>query len=176
MSETNNGIEVLAATGGGQAMMAPGGGLSGGKLALATAETDDVLAGKTYYAGDKELKTGTLALADATATESDVASGKTFFAGDNTLKTGALKGYATNPSLSYTANRGESATSGAYGTPFHSNQSGFSRYFVQCTGASVAKIANDKVRVTVNVRGGWACYGYADYYTETSWTFDVTLN
>ena len=88
MSETNNGVEVLAATGGGQAMMAPGGGLSGGKLALATAETGDVLAGKTYYAGDKELKTGTLALADATATESDVASGKTFFAGDNTIKTG----------------------------------------------------------------------------------------
>ncbi len=88
MSETNNGIEVLAATDGGQAMMAPGGGLSGGKLALATAETGDVLAGKTYYAGDKELKTGTLALADATATESDVASGKTFYAGDNTLKTG----------------------------------------------------------------------------------------
>lgn len=87
MSETNNGVEVLAATGG-QAMMAPGGGLSGGKLALATAEADDVLAGKTYYAGDKELKTGTLALADATATESNVASGKTFYAGDNTMKTG----------------------------------------------------------------------------------------
>lgn len=88
MSETNNGVEVLTATGGGQAMMAPGGGLSGGKLALATAEADDVLAGKTYYAGDKELKTGTLALADATATESDVASGKTFYAGDKTIKTG----------------------------------------------------------------------------------------
>ena len=87
MSETNNGIEVLAATGG-QAMMAPGGGLSGGKLALADAETGDVLAGKTYYAGDKELKTGTLALADATATAADVASGKTFYAGDKTIKTG----------------------------------------------------------------------------------------
>ena len=93
--------------------------------------------------------------------------------GDNTLKTGTLKGYATNPSLSYNANRGESATSGQYNTPFHS---GGARYFVQCTGASVAKISKDKVRVTVNVRGGWACYGYSDFYTETSWTFDVTLN
>lgn len=91
MSETNNGIEVLAATGGGQAMMAPGGGLSGGKLALADAETGDVLAGKTYYAGDKELKTGTLALANATATESDVRSGKTFFAGNGSLKTGSCE-------------------------------------------------------------------------------------
>lgn len=36
-----------------------GGGLSNSKLALATAETDDVRAGKTYYAGDKTLKTGT---------------------------------------------------------------------------------------------------------------------
>lgn len=90
MSETNNGIEVLAATGSGQAMMAPGGGLSGGKLALADAETGDVLAGKTYYAGGKELKTGTLALANATATAADVASGKTFYAGDKELKTGTF--------------------------------------------------------------------------------------
>lgn len=112
----------------------------------------------------------------ATATVADVASGKTFYAGDKTIKTGTLKGYATNPSLSYNASRAESATSGVYGTPFHSNQSGYSRYFVQCTGASVAKISNNKVRVTVSVRGGWACYGYADYYTETSWTFDVTLD
>lgn len=37
-----------------------GGGLSDSKLALATAEEYDVRAGKTYYAGDKELKTGTL--------------------------------------------------------------------------------------------------------------------
>lgn len=91
MSEINNGVEMLTATGGGQAMMAPGGGLSGGKLALATAEAGDVLAGKTYYAGDKELKTGTLALADATATAADVASGKTFYSGDKTIKTGTGK-------------------------------------------------------------------------------------
>lgn len=110
----------------------------------------------------------------ATAAESDVVSGKTFYAGDKTIKTGTLKGYATNPSLSYNASRGESATSGQYNTPFHN--SGMSRYFVECTGASVAKISKDKVRVTVNVRGGWACYGYSDFYTEKSWTFDVALD
>ena len=36
-----------------------GGGLSNSKLAEATATEADVLAGKTFYAGDKELKTGT---------------------------------------------------------------------------------------------------------------------
>lgn len=90
MSETNNGIEVLAATGGGQAMMAPGGGLSGGKLALATAETDDVLAGKTYYAGDKIVKTGTLALS-GNAGAGQVLSGYTFYNNDAKSKvTGSL--------------------------------------------------------------------------------------
>ena len=38
-----------------------GSGLSKGKLQLATANADDVVSGETFYAGDKELKTGTLA-------------------------------------------------------------------------------------------------------------------
>ena len=37
---------------------AAGGGLSNAKLALATAKPADVLAGKTFYAGDKIKKTG----------------------------------------------------------------------------------------------------------------------
>ena len=36
-----------------------GGGLTGGKLALATATEDEVFHGKTFYSGDKTLKTGT---------------------------------------------------------------------------------------------------------------------
>lgn len=129
--------------------------------------------GEAPHTAGGALSNGKLKL--ATATANDVVSGKTFYAGDKTIKTGALKGYATNPSLSYNAGRHESATT-SNTAPFHSNQSGFSRYFVQCTGASVAKISKDKVRVTVNVRGGWACYGYVDFYTATSWTFDVTLD
>lgn len=35
-----------------------GGGLSNSKLALATAKEEDVTSGKTFYSGDKELKTG----------------------------------------------------------------------------------------------------------------------
>ncbi len=39
--------------------MGGGGGLNDAALALADATPDDVAAGKTFYAGDKELKTGT---------------------------------------------------------------------------------------------------------------------
>ena len=35
-------------------------GLSNSNLALATAGVEDVIAGKTFYAGSKDLKTGTL--------------------------------------------------------------------------------------------------------------------
>lgn len=41
-------------------LMNPGGGLTKSKLALATADSNDVVASETFYAGDKELKTGTL--------------------------------------------------------------------------------------------------------------------
>ena len=39
-------------------LMEPSGGLTNSKLVLANAGTGDVLAGKTYYAGNKEIKTG----------------------------------------------------------------------------------------------------------------------
>ncbi|WP_298736904.1 hypothetical protein [uncultured Subdoligranulum sp.] len=41
-------------------LMDAGGGLSGGKLALANATPGDVLAGKTFYSGEKDLKTGAM--------------------------------------------------------------------------------------------------------------------
>lgn len=40
-------------------MINAGGGLSKSKLALATATVADVASGKTFYAGDKTIKTGT---------------------------------------------------------------------------------------------------------------------
>lgn len=41
-------------------MISAGGGLSKSKLALANAALNDVLSGKTFYAGDKTLHTGTM--------------------------------------------------------------------------------------------------------------------
>lgn len=38
---------------------AASGGLTPGRLAQATAQPGQVLAGKTFYAGDKQMKTGT---------------------------------------------------------------------------------------------------------------------
>lgn len=42
------------------ALMSSGGGLSDGKLELATAAPEDVLSGKMFYSGNKNLKIGTM--------------------------------------------------------------------------------------------------------------------
>ena len=69
----------------------PGGGLSNSKLALADAGTGDVLAGKRFYAGDKAIKTGELAL-DGNATPAQVLSGRTFYSANPKQKlTGTAK-------------------------------------------------------------------------------------
>lgn len=59
-------------------LMSAGGGLSKSKLALANAALSDVLSGKTFYAGDKILHTGTLALT-GNAAAGDVLNGVTFY-------------------------------------------------------------------------------------------------
>lgn len=67
-----------------------GGGLSGGKLAQASATPADVLSGKTFFAGGKDIKTGTFDLSLANATVSQVLNGYKFYAGNSTLKIGTL--------------------------------------------------------------------------------------
>lgn len=59
-------------------VMGSGGGLNNTKLKLADADTTDVLKGKKFYSGDKELKTGTLELTGDAGAE-NVLSGKTFY-------------------------------------------------------------------------------------------------
>lgn len=71
-------------------LMCPSNGLNNSKLKKASAGTSDVLSGKTFYAGDKNLKTGSFNLGAANAGTSDVLSGKTFYAGDKSLKTGTF--------------------------------------------------------------------------------------
>lgn len=61
------------------------GGLTNSKLAQANSGTGDVLSGKTFYSGDKNLKTGTLSLSGS-AGDGDVLSGKTYYNNDAKAK------------------------------------------------------------------------------------------
>ena len=115
----------------------------------------------------------------ATAAESDVVSGKTFYAGDKTLKTGELKGHVTSPTLSQNAPQGIVTTWDAYkGTafPYNHENGADTQYFVRCTGATVAKLASNKIRVTVNAYGGWKLWDNVVLGAHSTWTFDVTLD
>lgn len=61
-----------------------GGGLSNGKLAQATATPADVLSGKTFFAGGREMQTGTLVTPkekSGTTTEIDPDKSKTIACG-----------------------------------------------------------------------------------------------
>ena len=88
-----------------------GGGLTSGKLAQATAETGDVLNGVSFYAGNKTLKRGTLALSGS-MTAADLLAGKTGYSNNAKSKiTGAMVnrgnwGTTINPGESVTVPRG----------------------------------------------------------------------
>lgn len=77
------------------------GGLTNAKLELANAGTGDVLGGKKFYAGDKELKTGTLALSGNAGT-AQVLSGCTFYSNNPKQKlTGTAKIKVTTKSIKF---------------------------------------------------------------------------
>lgn len=63
-------------------------GLSDADLARANATPEDVTAGKTFYAGDSELRTGVALSTPISAVESDVKSGKTYYDNNGVLKMG----------------------------------------------------------------------------------------
>lgn len=81
-------------------------GLSASKLELANATAAQVMSGKTFYAGNKELKTGTLSLT-GNATIYNVLYGNTFYSNSFTKQTGAMK---NNGSWNSTINPGSSVT------------------------------------------------------------------
>lgn len=133
----------------GEAPHTAGGALSNGKLKLADATTADVLAGKKFYSGNK------------------------------TLKTGELKGYVTSPTLSQNAPQGTITTWNAYKStdfPYNHENGADTQYFVRCTGATVTKLASNKIRVTVNAHGGWKLWDNVVLGAHSTWTFDVTLD
>lgn len=116
-----------------------GGGLSSGKLAQATAAESDVLSGKKFYAGNKNLKTGTLALS-GNANAAQVLSGYTFYK-DNakSKRTGSM---ANRGSISTTLNPGGSKS---YSAGYYSGGT------INCNSAtSVIKTT------TLNISGTWS--------------------
>lgn len=70
-------------------LLTPSYGLTNGKLELANATAAQVMFGRTFYAGNKELKTGTLSLT-GNASTGDVKSGKTFYSNSFTRQSGTL--------------------------------------------------------------------------------------
>lgn len=133
--------------------------------------------GEAPHTAGGALSNGKLKL--ATATAADVLSGKKFYSGDKTLKTGELKGYVTSPSLSQNAPQGTITTWNAYKStnyPYNNENGADTQYFVRCTGATVAKLASNKIRVTVNAYGGWKLWDNVVLGAHSTWTFDVTLD
>lgn len=116
-----------------------GGGLSSGKLAQATAAESDVLSGKKFYAGNKNLKTGTLALS-GNANAAQVLSGYTFYKDNAKSKqTGSM---ANRGSISTTLNPGGSKS---YSAGYYSGGT------INCNSAtSVIKTT------TLNISGTWS--------------------
>lgn len=77
-------------------LLQPSYGLNNSKLSKATAGTGDVLSGKTFYAGDKTLKTGTFNLGNANATPDKVLDGASFYSNNNSsLQWGTIWPYSS---------------------------------------------------------------------------------
>lgn len=116
-----------------------GGGLSSGKLAQATAAESDVLSGKKFYAGNKNLKTGTLALS-GNANAAQVLSGYTFY--KDSAKSKQTGSMANRGSISTTLNPGGSKS---YSAGYYSGGT------INCNSAtSVIKTT------TLNISGTWS--------------------
>ena len=75
-------------------LLQPSYGLSNSKLKSATADTSDVMSGKTFYAGNKTLKSGSFNLGNANASPDKVLNGASFYSNNNkTLQWGNIWPY-----------------------------------------------------------------------------------
>lgn len=123
-------------------LLTPSYGLTNGKLELANATAAQVMSGRTFYAGNKELKTGTLSLT-GNASTGDVKSGKTFYSNSFTRQSGTL-------SLSGNATTSDVAS----GKTFYSNS--FTRQTGIFTGGNMYLIQSgtfsDDYSLDINVK------------------------
>lgn len=85
---TGAGVEMVVDTGAKMLNFKTGGGLTKSKLALANATENTVFNGKTFYAGDRTLRTGRALSTKTTAAARDILAGKTAYNNLGQLITG----------------------------------------------------------------------------------------
>lgn len=85
---TGAGVEMVIDTGEKMLNFKTGGGLIKSKLALANATEDTVFNGRTFYAGDRTLRTGRALSVQTTAAARDILAGKTAYNNLGQLITG----------------------------------------------------------------------------------------
>ena len=116
----------------------------------ATATTGDVLNGKTFFAGDKELKTGTLSLS-GNATASDVLSGKTFYSTSTNKLTGTMTNRGSSATASSTKVSGSNVQMVIPGGYYNNNAT------ISDSRADVLTAMN------LNFSGNWECIAWGCY-------------
>lgn len=165
------------------------GGLSNAKLAAATATVSQVYKGKTFYASDKTLRTGTLDIAGATATPADVVAGKTFFAGDTAKKTGTRSsGTLRMVSGSFAKMSGENATTtvtlGFRPTYVVVNGGDLYHYILTCNNGSCWLVLTNPTTTVTSSKGfitftdtGFVAKNYTlPYYYNDYYPFEYSQN
>ena len=117
-------------------LLAPSTGLPNSKLESANAVAGDVKSGKTFYAGDKTIKTGTLTLS-GNAVVGNVLSGKTFYSNSWTKQSGSM---TNRGAWTSTINPGASVTIPA---GYHNGSGKVTANYGQCKQLQQTNIRSD---------------------------------
>lgn len=146
-------------------LMCPSNGLNNSKLKKASAGTSDVLSGKTFYAGDKNLKTGSFNLGAANANPWEVLEGKTFYSNNNkSLQYGTVKN-AKNASSIRLDSQNDIPLFYGINSGFHQNTDGGYRF---CIWTNM-----NSGRVYVDGSNTWICVS-TDYLEDKSgWQYVI---
>ena len=148
-------------------LMPPANGLSTSKLKQANADSSDVISGKTFYAGDKNLKTGSFNLGAANANPWEVLQGKSFYSNNNkSLQYGTVMDSRTASSIRLDSDNDIPLFYGIDGS-FRYNTDGGYRY---CIWSNLGG-----QRVFVDGTNTWICLSIDDYKLPSNigWQYKI---
>ena len=148
-------------------LMPPSNGLSVSKLKQANADPSDVISGKTFYAGDKNLKTGSFNLGAANANPWEVLQGKSFYSNNNkSLQYGTVMDSRTASSVRLDSDNDIPLFYGIDGS-FRYNTDGGYRY---CIWSNLGG-----QRVFVDGSNTWICFSVDDYKLPSNigWQYKI---